>query len=307
MKKIYALTGVLLLMGMAMTGCKDDKEPVIQIPTEFKLNTPPMVNYLYDLAGNEQSTIDLNVSQANYGMAIVPVYTVQLSLDGNFTTPYEMLNGDTGEFTGDYFDVAGAYTSVNIKVPASNLCVGICSLLGYWRNEQQPIFEENDQNPMDIWVRVVSTVENYPAGTIASNAVKLTVLPFFSVRQPGEIFLIGTPQGWNIDSSEMVLKEPDSEIDSHVYYGTFDLAPNDDGYIMFRFYTALGDWEANSIGYQEPDNATDFDVETEFENGVFESAAVKGKGSWNFINWEGGTMNIKVDLNTMKVVFEIVE
>ena len=302
MKKIYALTGILMLMGMAMTGCKDDTEPRVQIPTEFVLNTPPMVNYTYDLNGDHSSTVDLTVSQANYGMALTPVYTVQLSLTGDFEAPYT-IDEETGVASGDYYTLYGAFTSVHIQVPAEMFSIGTTALQGYTQKEEESSYVVKT---MPVYVRVVSTINGWDNGTIASNPILLpAVRPFFALRQPGEIYLIGDPQGWDINDGSWPLKEADNSIGSNIYYGTFYGAAGNFG--PFRFYTELGDWEANSIGSQVDDNPITFDYDTDFEDGVYNGKAVKGKGSWTISNWPGGNMRMTVNTKTMEVVFELTD
>ena len=300
MKKIYALTGVLLLRGMAMTGCKDDTEPRAQIPTEFILNTPPMVNYTYDLAGDRSSTVDISVSQANYGMALTPVYTVQLSLSGEFNAPF-VIDEETGVASGDYYTLYGAFTNVHIQIPAEMFSIGTTALQGYTDKEEEASYVEKD---MPVYVRVISTVGSWANGTIASNPILLpSVRPFFALRQPGQIYLIGEPQGWDISNPSWALSEADNGIGSNIYYGRFNADAGTFG--PFRFYTELGDWEANSVGSQADDNPIQYDFDTDFENGVFEGKAVNGKGSWTINNWPGGDIRMTVNLKTMEVVFEL--
>ena len=65
---------------------------------------------------------------------------------------------------------------------------------------------------------------------------------------------------------------------------------------MFRFYTALTGWDADSYGSQVDDNALDF----EFTDGQFSSRIVKGKGSFNFPNWAGGDMEMTVNMSDVE-------
>lgn len=108
------------------------------------------------------------------------------------------------------------------------------------------------------------------------------------------IYIIGKPQGWNIDSGELTIVDKKGK---GVYTGSITLAYGTDNY--FRFYTALGDWESNSIGYQEPDQGTD--ITAEFVDGVYEGPYVLGKGSW--LITEDGTYDIELDTNNMTVKF----
>ena len=109
----------------------------------------------------------------------------------------------------------------------------------------------------------------------------------------GELYLVGAPQNWDINQSNMILDETSTP---GIYQGDFDIAEGD---FMFRFYTELGDWETNSIGIQEDDDP----VTITFNDGVYVGHCVAGKGSWNDPTWAGGHIYLTVDLNAMTVVF----
>ena len=47
MKKISIIASLLLLLGIGVSGCKEDTQPRLEIPTEFVLNTPPAAEQLY--------------------------------------------------------------------------------------------------------------------------------------------------------------------------------------------------------------------------------------------------------------------
>ena len=117
---------------------------------------------------------------------------------------------------------------------------------------------------------------------------------------PGFIYLVGAPEGWAGPTesnaahyADWRLFEPESAIGSKVYSGVFDIPA---GSAMFRFYTALTGWDADSYGSQEEDNPLDF----EMVDGSLATTLVKGKGAFNFPNWEGGKMTITVDMSDEK-------
>ena len=107
-----------------------------------------------------------------------------------------------------------------------------------------------------------------------------------------EIYLIGYPQGWNVNEGNMPLLKTDNG----GYYGEFDIS---EGEAMFRFYTHLGDWDSNCLGAQVADSPVVFDM----HDGSLQTACVYGKGTWRFPDWPGGKMYIYVDLNAMTVDF----
>ena len=114
------------------------------------------------------------------------------------------------------------------------------------------------------------------------------------------IYLIGDPNGWNINDGSMTLKS----ISEDVYQGTFDLAAGNG--IYFRFYTALGNWAGDgalpSVGPLPNDNTN---VEVEFTDGVFNGTCQPGKGSWQLATWDGGDLTMKVNLKDWTVTFTV--
>ena len=82
-----------------------------------------------------------------------------------------------------------------------------------------------------------------------------------------------------------------------------DIAAGD---ITFRFYSKLTGWDGgDSYGQQAADEAKEY---TFNENGYFtnpEGEFVKGKGSWTFNGYPGGPLQMTVDMNQMKVEFQI--
>ena len=134
----------------------------------------------------------------------------------------------------------------------------------------------------------------------------ITLTPFGESDTPvepapalSEIYLVGNPNGWNINESSYVLKATSE----NVFEGTFDIAASDET-IYFRFYTELGNWGEDaalpSIGCLPNDNTN---VEVVFTDDVFTGTCEPGKGSWQLDNWEGGQMSMVVDMNDWTVKF----
>ncbi len=124
--------------------------------------------------------------------------------------------------------------------------------------------------------------------------VQIDEIPELDPQYWQYIYIIGQPQGWDINSDALSIVDRTGK---GIYTGTITLANGTENY--FRFYTALGDWESNSIGYQEPDVGTD--ITGLFVDGVYEGAAVEGKGSWGITT--DGTYGIEFDLHQMTVKF----
>lgn len=285
MKKISILMALTVLFAMAFTGCKEDTQPRLQKPTEFVLNTPPMADNTYVLS--EDNGIELTCSQANYGIGIVPTYTVEIA---------------TKEDKSDATALAEAYSNARFTVPGESLSLAMCKMLGY---DSEESFSDR---PVTLYVRVISNVSGCDYATIASNWITLkSVQPYFAVKLPDNIYIVGQPFGWDVASGVAPLTE--IEIESRIYQGTYEIPA---GEFQLRFYDELGDWNSWSIGSQDEDNPLDIS----FTDGVYEGPAFvggngdeKGKGSWNVPGWPGGTVKFTVNLSNPKkatVIFEIV-
>lgn len=95
---------------------------------------------------------------------------------------------------------------------------------------------------------------------------------------PAQIYLIGSPNGWDItDASMPLLKKADGN-----YYGEYEITSED----MFRFYKSIGSWETGSIGSQDIDSPLDCSI----SSGQYTGSWVEGKGCWTFPDWAGGKM-----------------
>lgn len=129
------------------------------------------------------------------------------------------------------------------------------------------------------------------AVTINMNTKEITMEKF----EGAKIYVIGACSGWNINNDKVYITE--KEEGTGIYTGTISV---DAGQFTFRFYTALGDWENNSIGSQENDAA----VEISMASGSYSGSCVNGKGSWTDPSWEGGDIKITLNTTTMEVAFE---
>lgn len=291
MKKFtYLLSAVGLMMGLA--ACDTKTEPVYQDPTpgSFVLNTPVLQDQYIDLGST--STIELVTSQPDYGVSTIATYSAQMSLTGDFETSCYNLASTMG-------------TVARMTISAQAISTGVTELLGYTDDPDQYAVDYPDGfTYMPIYFRAVCQIANVPSSLIYSNVVTYNHLkPEFLVPMPASIYLIGSPAGnWtapledNLETlKDWALTEASNAVGSNVYTGVFDMpaAP------MFRFYTDLNGWdEGGSVGTQVDDNPISFDF---VDGQVYD--VVRGKGSFEFPGWTGGTMTIQVDLNTMKVTF----
>lgn len=301
MKQISIYATMLLTLGAVFTGCKEDTQPRMEIPTEFVLNTPPGADQLYifraDDKNNSLNDITFTVSQPNYGVATTPDYQVQLAKSEADFEKWDQLVADNDYQDGDYKGDDGLplvvtldppVTSAQITVEGNVFCDGVNAVYGLDADNYSG-------EPVIVAVRVHAWIPNANRSSIFSNIVVLSkVSSYIPISAPGEIYLIGDCQGWNISSGDWPLTE--TEIGSKIYHAMYEIAA---GKFQFRFYRALGDWETNSIGAQEVDEP----VNIELENGVYSGECVNGKGSWQVPDWAGGMVDMIVNLNDMTVTF----
>ena len=84
MKKYINVLMLLAVVVFGLCSCEDDKDPVLQKPTEFVLNQPATSELYYAL--NPTATLNLTFSQPNYGPGIIAKYFVQVSLTRELPT-----------------------------------------------------------------------------------------------------------------------------------------------------------------------------------------------------------------------------
>lgn len=293
MKKILSIIAIACVMLVSFSSCKEDTEPRIGVPSKFELNTPPLASSTYILTPT--SGVELSWSQPDYGLGLVPTYTVEIA------KPAETYAND------DWVALEGHYTQAAVTVPGEAFAMGVCSLFGY----DDP--SNFNADPRPIAVRVKSDIPNITTNPgmalIYSNPVVLqSVVPYFAVKLPAKLYMIGDVQGWDINKGEIVISEPDNGIGSNIYTGEVEITA-EQAANGFRFYQSLGSWgdngQAPSLGAAADDG--DNQAVTVNDSGVYEGGCVWGKGNWNITNWPGGKMRITIDLNNMTIAFEHVD
>lgn len=310
MKKIslFALTAVALVAGL--TGCKDDTQPRLDVPTEFVLNTPAMAEQTYIFRDNEKyqnlNDITFTVSQPNYGVATTPNYQVQIA-----KTEEAFAEWDAAEKTGDTDsdnEILGSdelplailletvTSSAQITIPGEVFCEGVNTLYN--------IDPDNyNHETLPVAVRVKALLPNAPQSEIWSNAININVSSYIPVKEPGKLYVIGAPSGWDINNDEISLDE--TGIGTKIFTGVFFI---DAEKFQFRLYSKLGDWESFSIGSQDDDNPVDisFNAAGVYEGKIFmgkKKGDKLGKGSWQDASWPGG--NVEVTVNTKEMTITI--
>lgn len=315
MKKISIIASLLLLLGIGVSGCKEDTQPRLEIPTEFVLNTPPAAEQLYifraDSKNNSLYDIEFTVSQPNYGVGCVPDYQVQVAkskedfqawddqiLENGNEDPDSPFLGSDGHPLVTTLETI--FTTARMTVTGDVFSGGVNKVYGFTD-------ENYDGRAVPVAVRVHAWLPNASNSSIFSNVVELAqVSSYIPIAGPGEIYLIGNPSGWDINNGSMVAVE--TEIGSKIYHGIFDIP---EGKFQFRFYSQLGDWDSWSIGAQDDDNPVDITfTDGKYTGPVFISTAAgdkNGKGSWQVADWAGGKVEVIVNLNDMSIEMTMFE
>lgn len=308
MKKINSIFLSILMMLFVAVSCNSpmDENPSLTQPTSFKLNTPATASQYYELA--ENMSVNLTWSQPDYGFAAAATYNVQVALNEDFTTPL-------ADGLDSYVELEEDFSSCNADVSGSSIAEAICKLRGI-----DDVDNYTDEPARKVYFRVRAHVLSYegskdeinnisrPNTNILSNVITLEkVKGYCAVKSPGYIYLVGDPEGWsgpNAGNKEHYdawrLFESKDAIGSKIYTGIFDIPA---GKAMFRFYTALTGWDDDSYGIQADDNPVDIQLADD----VYSGALVKGKGSFNIPDWQGGTLKITVNMSNaskMTVKFE---
>lgn len=287
--KIYTV----LAAGAAMLGvvsCSTPDTPVMQKPTEFKLNVPPFAQQYYQLTSD--GVLELTCSQPDYGIGTVVNYSAEISLTEDFADSRSIINTN------------GA--SATIALSEEAISTAICEMLGVTDEDTWQPYIDDHVKP--LYVRAVAQVGTYEWSNIKSNVVEIPRVDFYyALKTPGYIFLTGIPSfidPTTANRDELIrLYEADDAIGSQVYSG---VVKADAGEVSFRFYTQLGsgwdDVKDFSVGAAEPDMNT-VTITDKFADGTYTGEVVyPGRSNWGF-TWGGGEMTITVDLkkNTITI------
>lgn len=272
---------------LGVSSCSQDRDPVYQTPTTYVLNVPAMQDQY--IALEKGATLELVSSQPDYGYSAITEYSAEMSLSPEFTT-FETLSP---------VDVNQA----RLSLKQEDIATAICKIQGIETPEQYDAIYSDPSKVDKVYFRTIAQLSGVEGSMITSNVVSYNnIRTYFAVPQPGFIYLVGSPEGWAgpTDANaahyeDWKLTEPKDAIGSKVYSAVFDIPASP----MFRFYTALTGWDADSYGSQVDDNPIDFPELTN-DGESFTTPVVKGKGSFNFPNWAGGKMTIVVDMSDSK-------
>ncbi len=229
MKNIIKSALLVVMSLTLMTACSDDNDsnPSIQTPTEFKLNTPALVNTPIDLANS--SKIMLTCSQPNYGYTASVQYTVQVATDENMT---------------DAVELSETSSSAKVAIDAASLASALTNIY-VEKGKTEADFPMDVKAYFRLKANIVTSNGNVVEGTeILSNVVSLNNIHLlFSlppVNLPSHVYAVGSFCDWKWDNCfEMVQ-----------VYGTdntfWRLVYIDDSGIKFN--SAAG-WNGSEVGY----------------------------------------------------------
>lgn len=189
MKNIIKSALLVVMSLTLMTACSDDNDsnPSIQTPTEFKLNTPALVNTPIDLANS--SKIMLTCSQPNYGYTASVQYTVQVATDENMT---------------DAVELSETSNSAKVAIDAASLASTLTNIY-VQKGKTEADFPMDVKAYFRLKANIVTSNGNVVEGTeILSNVVSLNKIHLlFSlppVNLPSHIYVVGNFCDWKWDN-----------------------------------------------------------------------------------------------------------
>ena len=229
MKNIIKSALLVVMSLTLMTACSDDNDsnPSIQTPTEFKLNTPALVNTPIDLANS--SKIMLTCSQPNYGYTASVQYTVQVATDENMT---------------DAVELSETSNSAKVAIDAASLASTLTNIY-VEKGKTEADFPMDVKAYFRLKANIVTSNGNVVEGTeILSNVVSLNKIHLlFSlppVNLPSHVYTVGNFCDWKWDNC----------FDMVQVYGTEDtfwhLVYIDDSGIKFN---TAAEWNNSEVGY----------------------------------------------------------
>lgn len=258
MKKFYSIAAAVLCLCAAIS-CEDEREIItLQDPTTFVLNTPAFANAEYDL--DNSKVVVLTCSQPDFGFTAPTLYTVQISLDNDFTTE------------GKYETFSLASTTARIELPADEFAAYVTSLSGKGE-EVFPITET-------VYLRAIAKVKNTET-QIASNVITLNKVRTSFALPPVEflpnLYVVGANIGaaWSTWKPVAAVYGVPGEYYTMVYNG----GGNDNG---LKWGEAENDWRGYDNLVSIQDNAGAGISKKEDDGNI-----IFGQAGWYVLHFEG--------------------
>lgn len=245
MKKINILSLCLCLFAFAACTDDNDSNPTYQQPESFVLNTPSYA--ATPIALEESESLNLTCTQPDYGYTASTTYAVQVSLTN-------IWKDATEDEAATYEELYTTSTSAKVAAVAEEVDKAIVKLAGWTSEEEMP------GTVTEIYIRLKARTVSGLTDPVYSNAVKVTVLPYYvelSDADPSFYFLIGNSVGdksWNITREFIGISTlpmslvKDTEYDKVTgagkfrYTGYFDAAAADNGFKLIGMINGAIDW-----------------------------------------------------------------
>lgn len=299
MKAKYFKSSLLFAaVAMLFTACDSDRDdnPTLgpnHTASSFVVNTSAVADQYIQLTPD--NTVNLTWTQPNYGVNTVVNYKIQVGLKEN-----------GAEKWGDYLETGT--TACNVNLSGEEIAKVLCKLDGF-KTEDDYV----DQGFREVIMRVAANIKTTSSQLIEGTEILSNVVSFkhmaayCMVPTKGTLYVIGSCCGWPepsasnkqtlIDGGWYIME---TEIGSNLYKGVVEMPEGD---LTFRFYSKLNGWGSDdapegSIGQQAKDEAKEYTL-------PHSGPCMPGKGSWTFIGFPGGKLDITVDMNNNTVKFEL--
>jgi hypothetical protein len=299
MKTKYFKSSVLFaVFAMLFVACDSDRDDNPKLGPNhtaktFVVNTSAVADQYIQLS--PENTVNLTWTQPDYGVNTVVNYKVQVGLNENGTEKW-----------GDFLE--SGFTSCNVNLSGEEIAKVLCKLDGF-KTEDDYIDMGFREVIMRVTANIQTTTSQEIDGTsITSNTVSFKhMAAYCNIPSKGTLYVIGTCSGWPepSGSNKQTLIDggwfiTETEIGSNVFKGVVEMPEGD---LTFRFYSKLTGWGSDdapegSIGHQAKDEAKEFTL-------PHSGTCMPGKGSWTFLGFPGGKLDITVDMNNRTVKFEL--
>lgn len=272
MKKLYTIAAAALCL-VAAVSCEDKREIITlnDNPTTFVLNTPAFADDEYDL--DNSKVVVLTCSQPDFGFTAPTIYTVQVSLENDFSDETK------------YRTFSMSSTTARIEVAADEFAAFVTSLSGKGE-EEFPISEA-------VYVRAIARVKNTDV-QIASNVITLnhvrTSYALPPVQFKDNLFVVGANVGTAWSTWKPVA--PVYGVAGEYYTMVYNGGGNDNG---LKWGEAQGDWRGYDNLKAIVDNAEAGVSKKEDDGNI-----IFGKAGWYVLHFEG-TVKGQVIEYTLKV------
>lgn len=225
--KTYNIIVLLAILGLFWS-CQEDEKVVMQQPDSFVLNVPKYASGIYDLKNTE--TIEFTTSQPDYGFTAVAIYSVEVSLNQDFSKAVTL---------------PGSYTTAKFNINAADLALALVGLHGVTEESAYPT------DPHPLYVRLTSVLNAKNDGAVKSNIITLPkVKGYFALDpmvMPENMYIIGNVAGnWSWDGATKMVPVwgTPGKFWAMQYLG--QTGGGENAQIKFNFAKA---WDGNEFGF----------------------------------------------------------